>query len=444
MKATASCTSKGIVTLAVAVPLSYSFGTRSTKRSSWLARLICSSGVSGAAVKPSRSASTRSRAASKPPRRRRAGRGEPREVAVGGAALGGAALLAVLGRDRPPVAEHDRRGFGEAAVEAAFGRLRGFVEVGEQARLEGVEQVLFDLQDGFVRGDLAGRQFLQRGRAVDPGTGEAGRLAEVADLHPGPRLGGVAGPRGGDRDRHRAAAQGGDDRSRAPRPGRLRRARRGRAGRRPARLRSRAARPARGGEAAGAAARARCASARSTAPSSRSPKSSCVCASKSSARICVRRLPGRLGGGRGRRRQRAERTIAARTGGDGPATGGGGQRPSSGPPPQPSCSSISSCFAACVTWPAIASAWDWAWAPSASACLALNFSPSASRSRRSEAKSTRLSSSFFGLLRLLRVLAGDHRFDPVVGDEDAAEDVGDVGEARGGDEAEFARLLPRR
>ena len=81
----------------------------------------------------------------------------------------------------------DRRRFREAAVEVPFGGLRRFVEVGYEARLEGVEEVLFDLQDGFVGLDFARRQRLDRGGPVDPGAGKAGRLAEVADLQPGPR-----------------------------------------------------------------------------------------------------------------------------------------------------------------------------------------------------------------------------------------------------------------
>ena len=55
MNATASCSSNGIVTCPSSVPSSYSIGTRSRKRVSCAARRACSSGVNGAAVKPSRS-----------------------------------------------------------------------------------------------------------------------------------------------------------------------------------------------------------------------------------------------------------------------------------------------------------------------------------------------------------------------------------------------------
>ncbi len=194
MKATASCTSKGIVTCPSAGPLVELFRDQ-VEEAVQLARpvdlLVGGQRRRGEALEvgfdPRPGGGEGALVGS------RAGGGQALEVAVGLRPFGGSALLRVLGGDRPPVAEHDRRGFGEAAVEVALGRLRGFVEVRQQARLEGVEQVFFDQQRPASRGPISpSRQFLDRGRTVDPGAGEAGRLAEVADLQPFARFPGVA------------------------------------------------------------------------------------------------------------------------------------------------------------------------------------------------------------------------------------------------------------
>ena len=86
-------------------------------------------------------------------------------------ALRRAALLAVLGGDRQPVAGGDRGGFGEAAAEAALGCLRRFVEVGDEPGLEGVEQVLFDLRPRLARRDFAGGERVDRSGRVDARAG---------------------------------------------------------------------------------------------------------------------------------------------------------------------------------------------------------------------------------------------------------------------------------
>ena len=147
MKATASWTSKGTVTWPSLVPLSNSFGHQ-VEEAGQLAGpvdlLVGGQRRRGEALEVGFDPLARGFEAGRVGGG--AGRGQPLEVAVGRAPLGGAALLAVLGRDRQPVAVDDRGGFGEAPVEAAFGRLRRFVEVGQQPRLEGVEQVLFDLE----------------------------------------------------------------------------------------------------------------------------------------------------------------------------------------------------------------------------------------------------------------------------------------------------------
>ena len=57
-------------------------------------------------------------------------------------------------------------------------------------------------------------------------------------------------------------------------------------------------------------------------------------------------------------------------------------------------SSMFSCLAAWVIWPAIASAWSCAWRPSVSASSAVNFLPLASSSRRRAAKSSSLLSDW--------------------------------------------------
>ncbi len=310
MKATASCTSKGTVTLPSLVPLSYSFGTRSTKRSSWLARLTCSSGVSGAAVKPSRSASTCSRAASK---------AALSESAPAAASRSKSSVRSRAGRRR-----HAARRTPGRSPASSRARSRWFRRSGRRNRVRPpapLRRGWSGAAPGRYRAgpfrsagpascgaDLARRQFLQGGGAVDPRAGEAGGLAEVADLHPGPRPGDFPPAGGLDRDRHRAAAQGGNRFAARCCQRRLRRVRRRLAWRQPAQLSiSRSSWPVRPLRGRARRAPPRRASARSTAPSSPS--------SKQQLRLCfeqlganrVRRLPGRLACGRSQAARRRER-----------------------------------------------------------------------------------------------------------------------------------------
>ena len=103
-----------------------------------------------------------------------------------------------------------------------------------------------------------------------------------------------------------------------------------------------------------------------------------------------------------------------------------------------------SCWAAWVTWPAIASAWRCASAPSVSASSAVNFLPLGLLVAQVLDEGSRSSELLLGLLGLLGVLGRDQRLDLVVGQDQALEDVGDVREARGGDEAELGRRSRRR
>ena len=114
-----------------------------------MARRACSSGVNGAAVKPS-SASRASwlargqaepGAAASPLGRRPRGRSKS---AVGGARSAASALALVLGGEDPPVAGRERRVLGDRGVEPALARLVGLVEVADEPGLVGVEQVLLD------------------------------------------------------------------------------------------------------------------------------------------------------------------------------------------------------------------------------------------------------------------------------------------------------------
>src|SRR5215211_1054219 len=94
--------------------------------------------------------------------------------------------------------------------------------------------------------------------------------------------------------------------------------------------------------------------------------------------------------------------------------------------------------AAWEIWPAIASARVWASAPSVSASSAVNFLPPASASRRRSANDVSSVRS-----RLVCVAAGDPRLHAGVDRLEAAEDVGDVLQARGGDECLLLRLGAR-
>ena len=91
-----------------------------------------------------------------------------------------------------------------------------------------------------------------------------------------------------------------------------------------------------------------------------------------------------------------------------------------------------------MTWPAIASAWRWASEPSVSASSAVYSLPVALAVAEPSTIGEQLRRARpAGLLGLRRVLLGDDRLDLVVGELDPLEDVGDVGEPRGGDEAEL-------
>ncbi len=107
-KAIPSVISNGVVTSVPETPWSYSTGIRSMKRISCWARRACSSGVNGAAVKWLSSASARRDGRRAPASASRRSPGAPR-TRVGFVALGGAALLLVLGRQHRPVAGGDRQ-----------------------------------------------------------------------------------------------------------------------------------------------------------------------------------------------------------------------------------------------------------------------------------------------------------------------------------------------
>ena len=178
-------------------------------RISCWARRACSSGVNGAAVKWSSSASarrtapgTRSGVAAKS--------GQGGELGVGGLALGRAALLLVFGRQHQPVAGGDRQGLGDRRLVAALALGRGLVEVLDQARLVGVEEVLADLRRRVGGGEVARREPIERRRRVDARPREPGRLAEVADQQPFAGALGIVAPGVGERDLVGAAVQGSD------------------------------------------------------------------------------------------------------------------------------------------------------------------------------------------------------------------------------------------
>ena len=161
------------------------------------ARRASSSGVNGAATKPSRSLSIASRACAKarssPAIAARSSAAKSRSVRV---ARSRAALRLVLGREDQPVAAHERRRLGRGWSEAALELACGFVEVVREPCLVGVEQVLAHLGNGIGRLDLAGRERVERDRGVDAGTGEARRRAKVADQEPASGGASVAASRG--------------------------------------------------------------------------------------------------------------------------------------------------------------------------------------------------------------------------------------------------------
>ena len=99
--------------------------------------------------------------------------------------------------------------------------------------------------------------------------------------------------------------------------------------------------------------------------------------------------------------------------------------------------------AAWETWPAIASARVCASAPSVSAWSAVNFLPPASSSRRRSANAVSSVEVLLGLRRLRVVDLGDARLHARVDRLQAAEDVGDVLQARSGDERLLLRLGAR-
>ena len=337
MKATASCTSKGIVTWPSAVPLSYSFGTRSRKRSSWLARLTCSSGVSGAAVKPSRSASTRSRAASKA----RcvgggAGRGEPLEVAVGRRALGGAALLAVLGGDRLPVAAARSPRFRRSGRRSRVrppGRLRRGWSAAAPGRCRaGPFRSAAPLRAGVI--SRAGELLRSRSVPSTPGRVKRVVLRKSRICSQVARLRRVAAPRRRRRrpPSRRAAGRRRSARGPPPAPTSSRRS--------AARLAAASAASTSFSSAGASAARPARSGPRSCAPRRASTVAAAFVEEQLRLRLeelgadLVGRLPGRFGGGRGRwpaEQRKAAAAIRIAPAAFGPR--GGAVVPSSGPPP---------------------------------------------------------------------------------------------------------------
>ena len=141
----------------------------------------------------------------------RGGVGEGREGSAGLAAGGAAELVAVFGGDDPPVAGRDRRGLCEPGVEAALGGLLCLVQVGPDAELVGVEQVLANLGRRLVPRDLAGGELLQCGCAAGTRAAEPGGGTKVADQEPLARQRDLAVPCSREGDLERPASQAGDD-----------------------------------------------------------------------------------------------------------------------------------------------------------------------------------------------------------------------------------------
>ena len=208
-KATASCSSKGIVTRPSSVPSRYSIGISSRKRSSCWARRACSSPVNGAAVNassaraisPLRRAEARAVAGQRGPPERGEGRARLRRGA------GPALARVLLGEDRPQPG-----GLGgelhPARVEAALVGGHRVVDELDQARLVGVEQVLLDPDRRLRAGrSAAPRGRPHRGRRVGGGRRVAGGLAEVAEQQPARGHVGTTGRDGLHRDAIGAAQQ---------------------------------------------------------------------------------------------------------------------------------------------------------------------------------------------------------------------------------------------
>src|ERR1044072_4914968 len=213
--AMASWISKSLVTCPSSTPRPYSTGTRSTKRSSWLARRACSSGGNAGAGNPPRAAPGlaapavlhRGEADEAQQLARSAGlllgsergrrepvqggldlglvglerltarRGVSREaleaLVQGGRCLRGP-LLQVFGPDDLPVAGGDLGGLCAPGVEAALVGLHRVGEVVGELCLIGVEQVLLDL------GHRVGGTGVSRGRRGEKGPGRSRRCCPAA------------------------------------------------------------------------------------------------------------------------------------------------------------------------------------------------------------------------------------------------------------------------
>ena len=403
-------------------PRPYSTGTRAMKRSSCWARRAGSSAVKGAAVKPSSAGRSRPACAA----------AWPVAAASGGAAARANAAWWPARRPRRGPAGIAARGSASSRRPARRPRPRrrrsplargvGVVEQLTQARLVGVEQVLRDAP-ARARGGRSCRARARAARGVASTPGRVKRVA-VRKSRSSSQARGARRRRGRGGERHRVGAAVAARARTSPRAAasataspRARRARPRASARRSARSAPGASRaaPARARR-VGRAGRARSARRRR-----RRPRISSVCASNSAAGP----PPRPHGASRRPVRRRRRRGAARRTT---PGDGAAADRRSSSRARCPSCS------AACVTWPAIASAWSCASAPSVSASSAVNFLPPASWSRRRAAKASSSVSDCAGLGGLLRSAFAIVRLDVGVDQLEPAEDVGDVLQARGADE----------
>ena len=208
-KLIASWISNATVTRPPSTPRSYSIGTSRRKRSSWPARRACSAGASGAARNPSSCRSTA------PTARSTSARSPPRAVSSSCASAASSCSDAASATLRPVAAGEDagvpageRRGLGEADVEAAPGGGARALERRAEPSFIGVEQVGADGARGGGRRELAAGEPGDRERRVGAGAREAGGRPVLPDEQPVPRRGGIAPAR----VRHRSEQPGVEER----------------------------------------------------------------------------------------------------------------------------------------------------------------------------------------------------------------------------------------